>query len=144
MSATVEKVQDWHFKAIKLQPAQAFLQESILEQGHAADVLEVGPAEAIVKDGRVLAVHGAIEFAPYRCFLWQIHTYGAPRDFVAVFRHSKAFVERLTHRRIEASARCDSPEANRFLQLLGFQREGIMRAFEHDGTDAVLWAKVGD
>lgn len=44
--------------------------------------------------------------------------------------------------RVQAHARTDVPVAVRFLEHLGFEREGLMRKFDPQGRDCFLYALV--
>mgnify|MGYP003149623582 CR=1 FL=1 len=70
-----------------------------------------------------------------------------------VARYKKSFVrliregiDRMTaefeFRRVQATARADAQTAQRFLEFLGFEREGLLRAYGPDGADHVLFAKL--
>jgi hypothetical protein len=43
---------------------------------------------------------------------------------------------------IKETARADAPKARRFLEFLGFEREGLLKAYGPDGADHVLFAKI--
>lgn len=57
-------------------------------------------------------------------------------------KHLQMLVLRFELKRLEATARCDWPQAANFLKHLGFECEGRKRKFELDGTDAWLYARV--
>ncbi len=43
--------------------------------------------------------------------------------------------------RIETTARADQPEAQRWLELLGFRREGRLRCYDASGIDHIQYAR---
>ena len=45
-----------------------------------------------------------------------------------------------TVRRIDATAREDFPQASRMLEMLGFEREGLMKSYGPDGSSHYLFA----
>lgn len=57
-------------------------------------------------------------------------------------KYQDYFIRDLNLRRIAAWIRCDEPRHAAFLEKMGYQREGVMRRFERDGSDCYLYAKV--
>ena len=45
-------------------------------------------------------------------------------------------------RRLQAAVRADFPEAVRFIEFMGFKREGLMEAYGPDGSDYFLYARI--
>jgi hypothetical protein len=45
-------------------------------------------------------------------------------------------------KRIEAFVDANFAEGHRWIQMLGFVREGYMRSFSPNGNDAVLYARI--
>lgn len=65
------------------------------------------------------------------------------RMFVKLIRENMAqMTNEFNFRRVQATARADAPKARRFLEFLGFEREGFLRAYGPDGADHVLYAKL--
>lgn len=46
------------------------------------------------------------------------------------------------YKRVQATARTDFKVAQRFLEFLGFEREGLMRRYGPDGADHYLYARL--
>ena len=44
--------------------------------------------------------------------------------------------------RTEAAVRVDFPQAIKMIEFLGFEREGIMRQYYPDKTDAILYSRI--
>lgn len=63
-----------------------------------------------------------------------------------IFRSScywlRYFMKDLNLRRVAAWVRCDNPAHVKWIEALGFSREGIMRKFDRDGGDCYLYALV--
>jgi RimJ/RimL family protein N-acetyltransferase len=55
---------------------------------------------------------------------------------------SYAYATVLGIRRLQATVRVDQPKAARFIELLGFEKEGVMRKFGVDGSDYFLYARA--
>ena len=55
-----------------------------------------------------------------------------------------SIAERFNYRRIEATVRADFPVGHSYIRYLGFKVEGLMEAYEPDGSDAFLYARIID
>lgn len=65
------------------------------------------------------------------------------REFV---RYVRGYMDQLakenSYHRIQATARSDFPQGQRFLEFLGFTREGLMHRYGPDGSDHYLYARL--
>ena len=52
--------------------------------------------------------------------------------------------ERDVLRRIQTTVSCESPEAIRWAEFLGFEPEGRLRCYHPDGSDALMMARLFD
>ncbi len=63
--------------------------------------------------------------------------------FVKLIRSNlEQMTEKFNFRRVQATARADLPKAQRFLEFLGFEREGLLKKYGPDGSDHILYAKI--
>lgn len=124
-----------------------------LSHGRAAFEQELVP----LKD-RAIAIH--YEYPPERCIgaygliemwhgvgrLWAIFSEELLADHAKVLAfHAKRDMKRadeLGLHRIEATCDPSHDQGCRFLEWLGFEREGLMRRYSPEGTDSVLYARV--
>lgn len=101
-----------------------------------------GPAmtlERATEDGwTVIACAGLAEIWPHRLLAWGLFGELRPREW-AIARRACRKVLDATPGRIEATAVFGAAE--RFLTGLGFEREGVMRAY-WKGRDHALFARV--
>ena len=69
------------------------------------------------------------------------------REMLWIHRNVFRFLDNLqsnepeTYRRIESTARKDQPDAQRWLELLGFEREGRLRCYDASGNDHIQYAR---
>ncbi len=68
----------------------------------------------------------------------------APRraEWGALLEMGRGALAMFPARRIQATATINHPGADRVLERLGFQFEGVMRGYAADGGDAKLYARV--
>lgn len=87
------------------------------------------------EDGRVSACGGFIDMGP-RTMVW-LYT-GTMRNPTAFFRAARKVIREAGFRRIETVATTDF--GHRLARLLGFTWEGVLHAYNEDGSDADLYA----
>lgn len=102
---------------------------------------------AMRRDGTVLACAGSISYWPGRGAVWAMISMLVSRaEFLAIHRrlleHLRLLRERDGMRRIEATCLAGWGNGRRWLDLLGFGFEGVMRAYAPDGQDHALYARV--
>lgn len=108
-------------------------------------MIEAGPCWAAVDDGRVLALAGLVPHWTGRAGAWCMLAEDLPtRLWPALHGHVRRRLaearRELGLRRVEAEALTGWRPAARWLELLGFQPEGTMPAYGHDGADYDRWA----
>lgn len=111
------------------------------DPAYALSLIKAGPCWSVFVGGRVVACGGLCAQWEGRAVAWAIISEGAP--LVAVTR-SAIHVLGLPGipRRVECFVDVSFQEGIRWAEMLGFQREGLMRAFSPDGRDHLLFARV--
>lgn len=145
MSFRIVPLEAWHLDAIELQPAQRNLQ-GVLRTAEYREALLCCPVAftAIDEDEKVVGSAGLIPIWPGREIAWTLLSDCGPVQFVNVHRAVKALLDGREMRRIEMTVDAHHASAHRWARLLGFRKEGRMRAFTPDGRDADLYARVQD
>ena len=128
-----------HLAQINLQERQR-RSISHLTIGYFQSLTEAGSSLSAEVDGRIIASAGlAVGFAGMG-ILWSAVGRGAGPHFVPLHRAARRLIEIQNMRRIEAAIECDFTNGSRWLEMLGFQREGRMTAYGLDGEDFYLYA----
>lgn len=96
----------------------------------------------IDENNNVLAIGGAIEVWENRAHLWFIIDPEARKHFVRIHNAVNRYIAALPFRRVEAIVDADFVEGNRWMPLLKFQREGLLRAYGIDGKDMVMYSRI--
>lgn len=111
--------------------------------GYVRMVEKVGPVAAFMVDGVVMAVAGLIDYTPSnRCFIWLAFAKDSGKHFVALLKVMRRTMAKFPRRRYEAYIEPGFSAGKRLAKIAGFEYEGLMRAFEGDGTDREMWAKI--
>lgn len=131
-----------HLRRICLQPHQAILSSEIAKPEYGPALVEAGPCYSAVDGDNVLACAGFYPQWTGRAIVWALLSETAGRHFVRIHRAVLRSFELHPFRRIETAVAAGFPEGDRWATMLGFQREGLMRAYLPDGGDAHLYARV--
>jgi RimJ/RimL family protein N-acetyltransferase len=143
------------FKSIPFEPghAEELIGQADINQaekkfllGRHIHDLSSGYSISVIRNGHLLGSGGIFPIWDGLGEAWVI-----PSELVQ--KHKKMFVKlirenmaRMTDefqfRRLQATARADAPKSRRFLEFLGFEREGLLKAYGPDGADHVLFAKI--
>lgn len=131
-----------HLAQMQLQPAQSWL--SAHTDVASMRSLENEWSSTLMDDGRPLAAAGVAVYWQDRAYVWSLISKDVKvSNFLAVHAHAKAFIAGLPFRRLEAGVDCDFEAGHRWAEALGFELEaGRMRAFQVDGRDCALYARV--
>ncbi len=143
MSFYIEPFKVRHLDQFALQPAQAGLR-AFLERGHALHLAEQSFAFTGFQDGRAVGCAGLIELWPGRDCAWALLSDCGQRAFLNIHRTVLRQLDARKTRRTEMSVDVVHAAGQRWAELLGFKKEGLMRRFSPDGRDAYLYAKVRD
>jgi RimJ/RimL family protein N-acetyltransferase len=103
---------------------------------------ELGPAISGEVDGRIIACGGIIRQEFNTGTAWAFFDEGAGRHFIKLDRVMRRMLELVAMRRIEATVETDFTPGCRWLDLLGFHSEGVMRSYGPNGEDHWRYARV--
>ncbi len=103
--------------------------------------IDSGLAFAVVDGSEVLALGGARDIWPGRAVAWGLLSSGIGATMVPITRAVRRFLDTCPTRRIEAEVAVDHEEGRRWVEMLGFEREGTMRAY-WGNADFHLYARV--
>lgn len=131
-----------HLQALKLQAAQSSFQP-MMTAFHGREIASApGQAWTAFVDGKPIACAGMIEFWKGRAYAWAYLSDDFKKHAKSVHRATIAMLGGAPWRRVEMTVDVDHGTAKRWAAHLGFEREGVCRAWTTDGRDVELWAKV--
>lgn len=139
MSWEVIPFQPEHIRRMRVQRAQIRLLSYELSP-HIHALNQSGPAVTAVVDGEILACAGIVEQGFGIGTLWGFIAQDSGRHFVRIDRTARRLMRLVPLRRIESSTEADFAQGCRWLELLGFQSEGILRQYGPDGSDHVRYS----
>jgi hypothetical protein len=103
--------------------------------------------EALLDQGRVMMAAAIVPHWPGRVEVWStISRFADYRHRAVAWRRCQAALDAAAQtaeaRRMEMTVRADAPWRDTFAHLLGFQLEGVMRAWHPNGSDYCLYARI--
>jgi len=131
-----------HLSRILLQPSQAIMQPTLSQPDYGPSLAKAGPAYSLVDGDEVFASAGLIPQWEHRAVAWALISAEAGKHFFLIHKAVRRALTFHNYRRVETSVACNFEQGHRWAQLLGFEREGRMRAFTPDGQDCDLYARV--
>jgi hypothetical protein len=131
-----------HLKLLLLQPSQAIMQPTLSSPDYAQSLRDAGPAYSLVDGDVVFASAGFIPQWENRAVAWALIAEEVGTHMVMLHKAVRRALTMHTYRRVETAVACNFPQGHRWAELLGFEREGRMRAFTPDGMDCDLYARV--
>lgn len=129
-----------HLKAMQLQPSQAG--RAHLLKGEVLDFLSGLEAYTAFVGDKPMACCGLVDIWPGRAMAWAFIAEDVGRHMVGVTKAVRRFLDLKAPRRCEMYVDAGFEPGYRWAELLGFTREGYLRAFDADGRDQVLYARV--
>lgn len=97
-----------------------------------------------VIDDRVVAIGGLVELNPIRAYLYLIVAEDIPHQWTQLYRAARRLIAAGLDDYIRLETMSSFPEAERWLELIGFECEGTMRRAGPDGEDAKMYSIVRD
>lgn len=131
-----------HLDELELQQSQLSLQPIISDSKYGYSLKKAGPAFSAQVDGEIIASLGIIPQWEHRAIAWGLIGARANRHLLSVHKAVERFLKMSEYRRIETSVATNFAEGHRWARMLGFEREGTMRAYTPEGFDCDLYARV--
>lgn len=130
-----------HVETFELQASQRYMVSHLCVE-YLKALQAVGPALSAAVDGQIIACSG-IAFQGFGMgVLWAFVSQSAGKHLVRLDRITRRILTLADLRRIEATTEASFPQGCRWLELLGFEREGLMRAYGPDGADHYRFARI--
>lgn len=93
--------------------------------------------------GKPVAAFGLIPLTEHRALAWAILSADLKKEMVYLHKKVKEFFDSGIHgfRRVESTVDVSFSKGVRWVELLGFNREGVMRKYSKNGDDHYLYAR---
>jgi len=129
-----------HLKAMRLQPSQAHRAAELTPE--VLEFIAGMEAYTALVDDRPLACCGLLPFHPGRSLAWAFIAEDVGTHLLGVTKAVRTFLDLRAPRRVEMYVDAGFEPGERWARMLGFQREGYLRAFDSNGGDQIMYARV--
>lgn len=127
-----------HILLIKPQPCQRYISRT-LDYGRQ---LAIGNCFTGIQDGRVVAVGGILPVCEGRGYLHLIVSEGIPAQWIKLYRAARRLINAVQDDYVRLETLSTTPEADRWLEMIGFEYEGTLRRVMPGGEDAKSYSIV--
>lgn len=93
-------------------------------------------------DEKVIAMGGIVPIWRNRAHAWMWMSEESGKHMLGIHRGVKKFLTHSNFTRIEATVNIGFKPGTRWMKMLGFELEGYMRAYDPNGADMLLFARV--
>lgn len=131
-----------HLRSLVLQDAQTWMSSVLMDEHYGISLKNSGPCFTLENNGDVIACAGLVHMWENRDQAWALISRDAGKNFVRMFRAMQSFLDLQDTRRIEATVDAKFLQGHRLMRMLGFEYEGLMRAYLSDGRDCALYARL--
>lgn len=129
-----------HILQIEPQACQRYIKLN-LQYG---EYLASGNCFTGIHDGLVVAIGGIIPITDTRAYLHMIVAEGFAHQWIKIYRATKRLISAVEGDYIRLETLSTTPESDRWLEMIGFRYEGILRRVMPDGSDAKSYSIVRD
>ena len=106
------------------------------------EVKESDHAWTIMRENVPVCIWGYCIVWEGRHHFWALMSKESARCMLNIIKIGQEKLDQMRVRRMEATVSCDFPQAIKFIERLGFTREGRLAKFFNDGNDAYMYARV--
>lgn len=137
----IRTFQPQDLEALSLQNAQIGLHDLVRSEGYGRALAMAGPAYTATSAGEIIACIGTIPQWENYSRAWALLSGDAGRCMVSLTRGISRWLRFHNTGRVDTAVDCTFEAAIRWAEMLGFQREGVMRKYK-DGNDFYLYSQV--
>ncbi len=131
-----------YLRAMVLQDAQQIMSPLTFDDEYCEQLVDAGPAYTILDGNKPIMCAGVAEMWTNRYAAWAWLSKDAGPKMVGLTRIVDDYLNTRPYKRIEAYVDARFDAGHRWIQMLGFEREGYMRAFSPLGKDCILYARI--
>lgn len=140
----VEPFRTYHIALLRAQGVQSSQLQQVSHVPATYASVERPPGLSMtVRDGeQILLCGGVLPTGPNMGLLWAVLSADAGSRMVWLHRATLRFLDIEPFKRIEATVEDGFPAGNRWLEMLGFEYEGRMRAYGAAGETHLRYARI--
>jgi RimJ/RimL family protein N-acetyltransferase len=138
----VREFHPYDLEDLQFQPMQADYKEETISTQQGMALKEAGDSFTATVNGIPIGCIGLVNHWKGRRYVWAYLSDEAGKHMVSLTRAIKRWLKYHGEGRIETAVDCRFEEAIRWVEMLGFEREGKMRHWSPTGDDFWLYARI--
>lgn len=138
----VKLYQPAHLTYVKLQQQQQYPEYQLTLEYLSYLKDESWPAFSLWHRNRCLGAVGVIKQWKNRAFVWCLLDEQAKHHLLGITRHIQFQLEQLTIKRLETTCEVNFPQGERWLKLLGFEKECLAKSYMTDSRDIYIYRRL--
>ena len=129
-------------KKIDLQESQKYIEPFIDYDADLQAAGEANQAWTFEENNEILAIVGLEPQWEGRAVAWTFISQHAGKHFPMIHKVITAIMDNSGFKRIETTVDVGFKQGHRWMKMMGFEVEGLMRAYRPDGGDMFLYARI--
>jgi RimJ/RimL family protein N-acetyltransferase len=130
-----------HLYDLSLQESQLGF-SNYFDEKYGAALRRGGPCFSGFDGDQMIGCAGIIHQWDNRAIAWALLSQDCGKCFVKIHKAVRNFLDMADYNRIEAYVDADFEQGHRWVEMLKFEQEGLMRQFNPDGRDAYMYARL--
>jgi RimJ/RimL family protein N-acetyltransferase len=135
-----------HLDLLTIKEIHSSEAEGMEARVNATAAMPCSHTQTIIAEGRPIALVGLTVFRPRVAEVWAVMGEEIRLYPIAATRTVRKLVDtyerQLGLQRMQMMVKEDHPEAQRFAELMGFEKEGVFRKYGHDQANYGMFARV--
>lgn len=131
-----------HLQTLNIQTAQLLFAPHLRDAEYGKSLETAGEAFTGIVENETIICSGVVHQWQNRAIAWALISQDAGKHFVKIHKAVKRFLDMSEVNRIEAYVDSGFEEGYRWMDMLGFKHEGLMRAFSPNSLDMHLYARI--
>ena len=131
------------FERIDVQESQVGLVD-LMSWGEIEATCRAFTKSVFDNDGNVMAIAGLQEIYPERCCAWALLSKDAGKLMLPMTRLAKGVIKNCGYARVEATVHVDFEPGQRWVNMLGMEKEATLRRWFPGRTDVDMWVWFND
>lgn len=125
-----------------IQDAQEYIRSIVNMDYDFTELSKAGLAWTGEVDGDIMIISGLMPMWENRAIAWALVSKDAGKCFTSIHKAVNNFLIYAPYRRIEANVDVGFKAGHKWIKMLGFEIEGLMKAYRPDGKDMFLYSRV--
>lgn len=94
------------------------------------------------ENGEVVVIYGVVDKWKDSAFIWSILSDISGKYMISLVKEAKRTLKELTYPRLEAQVASEFKQGVRLMEVLGFEKGGLLRKYDQYSRDCYMFSRV--